>query len=300
MKKEHLFLKSKQDDLDLYVTIFMPEDKPKGIVQFAHGMIEHQVYYYDFMEFLTKKGYITIINDHRGHGKSVKSEEDLGYFYDTTGEHIVEDLHQITTYAKERFKYLPIYLFGHSMGSLASLAYIKKYDKDIDKLIICGLPSIRHSYKIGGIFARIYTFFRGKKYRSKLLNNLVLPKSRENWLTNNKDYLTAVYKDKYTNYIFTNDGILNIVNLMKTVYSKQDWKLNHKSLEILFIAGQDDAIIMNEKQWLKSIDIFKDLGYNNTNYKLYKDAKHAVFKDKPEEIYEDVLKYIEKSTLVVL
>lgn len=300
MKKEHLFLKSKQDGLDLYVTIFMPEDKPKGIVQFAHGMIEHQVYYYDFMEFLTKKGYITIINDHRGHGKSVKSEKDLGYFYDDSAEFVVEDLHQVTMYAKERFKDLPVYLFGHSMGSLISLAYIKKYDKDIDKLIICGLPSMRTAYQLEARLTKLYSLLRGDRHRSKTLNDMVLPKTKEEWFTINKEYLKEMHNDKYTNYYFTVNGFLNLANLMKNVYSKDGWKLNHKKLDMLFLAGGDDRIIISESRWLKSIDFFKKLGYKNIDYKIYPTYKHVIFKDNPEKIYKDMLNFIENTTIVVL
>lgn len=300
MKKESLFLKSKQDGLDLYVTIFTPKDKPKGIVQFAHGMIEHQIYYYDFMEFLTNKGYITIINDHRGHGKSVKKEEDLGYFYDDSADFVVEDLHQVTMYIKDKYKDLPVYLFGHSMGSLISLSYIKKYDKDIEKLIICGLPSNRHGYKIGGLFTKLYSKLRSDKYRSKTLNGMVLPKSNTNWLTTNMEYLKETRKDKYNNFLFTNNGILNLTTLLKKIYSNKGWELNNKDLNILFIAGSEDKIIINEKEWLESINFFKEIGYKKVESKLYKDCKHAVFKDNEEEIFKDVLNFLENETLVVL
>ena len=42
--------------------------------------------------YLANQGYVTIINDHRGHGKSIKEKEDLGFFYDNSSEYIVEDL----------------------------------------------------------------------------------------------------------------------------------------------------------------------------------------------------------------
>ena len=45
------------------VTTFIPKGNIKGIIQFAHGMVEHQVYYYDIMEYFCDKGYLCIIND---------------------------------------------------------------------------------------------------------------------------------------------------------------------------------------------------------------------------------------------
>lgn len=112
-------------------------------------MVEHQIYYYELMEMLCNKGYVCVINDHRGHGKSIKDEKDMGYFYEEKAEYIVEDMHQITLFVKDKYPNVPVYLFWHSMGSLIVRKYIKKYDKDIDKLIVCGSPSINPMSKPG-------------------------------------------------------------------------------------------------------------------------------------------------------
>ena len=98
--KKTVYLTSKQDGLKLHVLLMEPEEEPKGIVQIVHGMAEHKERYEPFMEMLCKQGYISIIHDHRGHGKSIRAKEDLGYFYDESGKAIVEDVHQITQWQK--------------------------------------------------------------------------------------------------------------------------------------------------------------------------------------------------------
>lgn len=288
-------LESKCDGLMLFVTMYIPKGKIKGIVQFAHGMTEHQVYYYDFMEYLCNNGYLCVINDHRGHGVSTRKLDDLGYFYEEKGDYIVEDLHQITEYVKDRYKNLDVYLFGHSMGSLVVRKYIKKYDKDIKKLILCGSPSINKSVGFGLFLCKLIKLFRGERYRSKLINGLVLTnKGTDTWLTYNKDYLEEYEKDKYCNYIFTINGFINLINLVKDVYSKKGWVLNNKNLDIYFIAGREDKVIRSEKKFIKSVNYLKNIGYNNITYKLYDNCRHVIFKDKSEEVYKDVLEFIEK------
>ena len=143
IKYEGSFL-SEADALEISVLCLMPEAgvHPRAIVQLVHGMSEYKERYIPFMEYLTSKGYISVIHDHRGHGKSVKDEADLGYFYDNSGKAIIEDVHQVTTWMKERYgKELPYHLFGHSMGSLVVRCYLKKYDNELDSLIVCGSPS---------------------------------------------------------------------------------------------------------------------------------------------------------------
>ena len=90
-------------------------ENPKGIVQFSHGMAEHKERYFDFMQYLNERGYICVIHDHRGHGASVKSKKDYGYFYTENADYIVDDLFQVTEYVRDMYPGLEITLFSHSM-----------------------------------------------------------------------------------------------------------------------------------------------------------------------------------------
>lgn len=81
-KQEGTFL-SEADGLEISALCIMPEEKTeyRAVIQLVHGMSEHKERYIPFMEYLAEKGYITVIHDHRGHGKSVKNPDDLGYMY---------------------------------------------------------------------------------------------------------------------------------------------------------------------------------------------------------------------------
>ena len=296
MKKENISLKSNCDGLMLDVELFIPEGKVNGIVQLSHGMVEHKEYYYDFMKYLTQNGYVTIINDHRGHGKSVKNKDDLGYFYEENAEYIIEDLHQITEYIKEKYPQKEVILFGHSMGSLIVRKYIKKDDYEINKLIVCGSPSINKFSKLGRIAAKTVKLIRGEKYRSKLLNSMALTNDKSNsWLSNDKEYVKKYNEDKEAGYIFTTNGFINLTNLMIDVYSKKGWELKNKNLKIFFIAGKDDIVIKNEKMWNKSIEFLRKIGYKDIEKKLYDNMKHVILIElNNKQVYEDILKFIEK------
>lgn len=304
MKEENIIINSKCDNLPISVTIFIPETEIKGIFQISHGMAEHKERYYNFMKFLTNNGYITIINDHRGHGKSIKSREDLGYFYDTKAEYIVEDLHQITLYIKERYPDKKMILFGHSMGSMVVRKYLKKYDKDIDKLIVCGSPSKNPFSKIGVIVSKCINMIKGEKYRSnfiqkmafgnynKNLKNVVSPNS---WVCANEDSVEKYDKDELCGFIFTTNGFENLFRLMGDIYNQNGWVLDNKEIPILFIAGSDDPVIINKEKWLQSQEFLKKLGYVNISNKLYDGLRHEILNEgNNEAIYNDILDFINK------
>ena len=115
MRKKTFYLTSDYDQLELHVMMMEPKGEVRGIGQICHGMAEHKERYEPFMKELSAHGYAAVIHDHRGHGKSVKRQKDLGYFYDETGEAIVEDVHQISLWIKERYPGIPLHLFGQSM-----------------------------------------------------------------------------------------------------------------------------------------------------------------------------------------
>ena len=95
MKKEEIKITSEVDELEIDCLLIQPEGEIKGVVQLAHGMNEHKERYIDFMKYLAENGYASFINDHRGHGRSLKNKEDIGYFYENEAEAVIEDLYQI-------------------------------------------------------------------------------------------------------------------------------------------------------------------------------------------------------------
>lgn len=304
MNFEKIKIQSNQDGLELEILIIKPEGEIKGIVQISHGMAEHKERYEPFMKYLASCGYVAIAHDHRGHGVSVKKLEDLGYFYDDKAEYIVEDLHQITTYIKEQYPDKRVVLFGHSMGSMIVRKYIKKYDRDIDKLIVCGSPSKNSFVGLALIVVRILKIFKGEYHRSRFIQKLAFgsynknienPISGNAWVCANEDRLKEYEKDELSGFVFTLNGFQNLFTLMRDIYDKQGWELNNKQLPIFFIAGEDDPVIMSTKDWQKAQDFLKELGYQNVSGKLYVGMRHEVLNEKENKlVFDDVLQWIEK------
>ena len=136
------------EDLPVKTKVVVPPEGMvrKGIIQFHHGMSEHGGRYREVMEFFRDKSYICAIHDVRGHGLSLKNDSELGYFGENGADAVVEDAHAVTAYLKNNYPDLPFILVGHSFGSLAARAYIKKYDYELDRafrLLSPGQPTIK-------------------------------------------------------------------------------------------------------------------------------------------------------------
>lgn len=119
--KYESYLVSDVDELELSVLAVVPQKKPyRAVVQLVHGMSEHKERYLPFMEYLAEQGYVSVIHDHRGHGKSIRGSADLGYMYGGGAEAIVRDIGLVNRKIRAELSGIPLILMGHSMGLLQS------------------------------------------------------------------------------------------------------------------------------------------------------------------------------------
>ena len=291
-------IKSDYDGLILNGIIEETKIKPVGIVQISHGMAENKERYKDFMKYLSKEGYIVVIHDHRGHGKSVLKNDDLGYF-NSNRNILVEELYQVTTYIKKLYPNLKITLFAHSMGSLVARMYIQKYDNMIDRLILCGAPTYNPFSRIGSLLAGILGKIKGEKYKSEFLNNLVFKNYNKNydvpnsWICSNEDIVIEYNKSKYCGFIFTIDGFKMIFYMMRTVFKRNLYVVKNKTLKILLIGGMDDPVIDGKRKYDNLKQFLNSVGYINVNEKMYENMRHEILNESENiKVYKDVLKFL--------
>ena len=302
MQKETFVVQSQFDDLKLHGVIIRPE-KPKAIIQILHGMCEYKERYEDFMRFFAERGYLVVCHDHRGHGDSVLREEDRGYLYDFSGQAIVEDAALVTRYVKDTYPNLPVYLFGHSMGSMIARCYIQKHDTLVDKVVICGSPSKNPFVDVAILLTKTIRLFRGERYKSKMLAYLSTGKGNErfkeegpsNWLSRNRENIEKFITNPKGKVHFSVNGYENLFKLMRDTYRKKGYRVQSPALPIFFVSGSDDAVLVTEEKWRNSVEDMKKVGYQDVSCKLYPKLRHEIFSDiGGEEVMEDLLEFFNR------
>ncbi len=304
IKTTEITLRSNHDGLDLGATIIAPSH-PQAILQFVHGMTEHRRRYYPVMQFFAERGFATIIHDHRGHGDSRRTDEDYGYFYRDGTNGMIDDTHQVTEYIKARYPDLPLTLLGHSMGSMVVRCYLKKYDAELNGLIVCGSPSKQSAAHLALILAKLLRGIQGERHRSKLLNRLAFQPHNKKfkneglanaWLVSDPEVVKAYNDDPASGFIFTLNGFENLFRLMLETYSKQGWQLQNPNLPIFFIAGEDDPCIINPKAFYKAVDFLRSRGYKDIKSKLYPGMRHEILNEKAKlQVWQDIATWIQQN-----
>lgn len=304
MQMQQFEVTSHMDGLGLSTTLAVPDEEIIGIVQLVHGMAEHKERYLPLMEYLCERGYVCVIHDHRGHGCSVRSEDDYGYFYEDGKEAMVEDVHQITEWVKQKYPGVKNYLLGHSMGSLVVRCYTKKYDQDIDGLIVCGSPSNNPVVNIAILMCKMMIRLKGDDAPGDLFQKMVFGSyndqfdetfSINDWLSENRENVKAYDEDPKCGYTFKLNGFLNLFLLIKDTYSKKGWQIKHPDLPVFFLSGEKDPCMGEKEQFEDAIRFMRAVGYQDTKAKLYSNMRHEILnEDEKETVFEDIVTLLKR------
>ncbi|MGM9787134.1 MAG: alpha/beta fold hydrolase [Candidatus Cryptobacteroides sp.] len=290
-------LESEADGLRLEVAAAAPSS-PKAIVQLVHGMCEHKERYYPLIGYLVSRGFACIIHDHRGHGGSVNSPEDLGYFYEGGYRAAVEDVHLVTRWARKEYPDIPLFLFGHSMGSLIVRTYTKTHDDEISGLIVCGSPSNNPAAGAGKTLARLCGVLAGDRCRPALIQKIAFgsfnsafpdAKSPNSWVCSDESVVKEYDADPLCSYRFTANGFVNLFSLVQQTYSPKGWRVSYPDLPVHFIAGSEDPCITSPAKFNEAVDFMRRVGYRNVTSHLYPGLRHEIHNEKAKaDVWKDI------------
>ena len=248
---------------------------------------------------LNPDGYACVICDLRGHGETVEKKEDLGWLGKGGMKALVDDVHYVTDWIKAKYPGLPCFLFGHSMGSMVVRSYLKKYDRDIDGLIVCGSPSKNPAAGLGDFLAGCIGLIRGQRYRSEFLANLCTGNNdkkfaadgvKNAWLSTNLANVQAYNNDPLCGFVFTVNGYRNgLFRLMKDIYSPDGWNVTKPDLPVHFIAGAEDPCIISLKKFSQAVSFLRGRGYREVTSKVYPGMRHEILNETGrEDVWRDV------------
>ena len=123
--------------ITLPVTIWLPEQEPKCVLQITHGMTEHIGRYTTLAQELTGQGIVVAGFDLRGHGRN-PGDPNIASFGEGGWEASIEDMHLFFEVLAERFPVLPHFMLGFSLGSFLLREYLNQYPEDVAGAIIMG------------------------------------------------------------------------------------------------------------------------------------------------------------------
>ncbi len=281
--------------------IYIPDIEPKGILHIVHGMTEHIERYDSFMGKVCENGYIVFGYDHLGHGKTADSDSELGFIAEKYGyKYLIDDVARFSAEVATHYPKLPLYLFGHSMGSFIVRLAAAKYPKLYKKLIICGTAGKNPLAKVGITLANTLKKIKGEKYISDFLINMAFGgynkkfdgDPKYSWLTKDEAIIEKYKKDKFCTFKFTVSAMADLITLIDLCNKDSWYKSIQTQMPILLISGELDPV----GNYSKGVrEVYNKLKKQNADVKikLFKDCRHEILNDScKDEATAEILRFI--------
>ena len=279
------------DGHDIFIRLY-ENPNPKGVVQIVHGMAEHSYNYEDFINYLYNQGFTVIAHDHRGHGKSISEKYPNGYM--RLSEELVDDVFAVNSYIRNLNPDLPIYMVGHSMGSMIARMYLQKYDQSIDKLVLTGTVEHNNIAPFGVFLGNIICFYFGE-YQRAILTPLLPGGDQIDWISYDEDNVMDKRNDKFRVFQFLERGVVTIIDLNNKMARIKDYECNNPKLPILSATGDADIVTGSTEGLENSIASLKNIGYKNITNIVYEHMRHEVLNEKEnKKVYQDIVEFLDK------
>ena len=152
----------------------VPEGEVRAILQLSHGMVEFIDRYKPLAEYLAARGILVTGHDHLGHGGSIRTKDDYGFFAQPDGNRaVLNDLHALTVLTKQLYPGVPYFLLGHSMGSFYARQYLCDWGGELDGAILMGTGfQPKALVAAAKALCRVLAVFFGWEHRSRLVASL--------------------------------------------------------------------------------------------------------------------------------
>jgi len=311
IKNDITFLSSNKKT-NIHAIICQPKNGQfTRIIQIIHGMCEYIERYLPFIEYLATKGFIVVGHDHLGHGQSIKSPDDLGYFGEPNpSDLLIQDIHSLRKIIVKKYPNLPYFMCGHSMGSYLLRQYICTYSKGLAGIIIIGTGYMSPCESLLALgFINVLSCFKGIKHKSNLTKKISFelgPYSKydhqkkdlnNSWISRDPEIVKKYYEDKNCQFDFTLNGYYGLVQSIRYSCDPSNVAKIKKDIPILFVSGDCDPVGNNGEGVKKSYEIMKLIGSVDVSMKLFMGCRHEVLNElNKDEVYEYILNWINEKT----
>ncbi|MBQ8402582.1 MAG: lysophospholipase [Clostridia bacterium] len=301
--KNHFTYPSADGVTQIHAICWTPAEPPRAVLQIAHGMVEFIDRYDDFAKYLNELGILVTGNDHLGHGDSVTSQDNWGYFADRDSlDAVLTDMHTLTERTKEKYPDVPYILLGHSMGSFLARNWLGRWGGELSGAIIMGTglqpkALVQAGKRICTILAKI----KGWHHRSRFVDNMAFggynktfepARTKRDWLTRDEAAVDRYLAEPRCSFLFTLNGYHTLFSAIERLHDREMLGKMPKKLPVLFVSGEADPVGDFGKGVRRSADTFLAAGMQDVDLWLYT-GRHEILNETDRSlVYAELARWL--------
>lgn len=299
------FYPSADGRTNIHAVIWETGEKPRAVLQIAHGICEYVERYGHFASWLAQKGFLVVGNDHLGHGESWQEPERQGLFCEKNGwDLVLQDMEALRRRVADENPGLPYFLLGHSMGSFLARSYLIKYPGQVRGALISGTGQqddklLQAGLALTGLLAKL----KGPDHRSAFVKSMLFgPYNRAfkpnrtdcDWVCSDPDVVEAYCQDPGCQFLPTVSLYRDMLGGLRFIGDPDNLALMDKTTPVFLFAGALDPVGEAGKGVDRAYRGFLNAGCTDVQCKLYPQGRHEVLNEVfKEQVYADVLDWLE-------
>lgn len=302
MKRSAVFTSSMHISIRYYVYEPQVVLRIKGIVQIHHGLGEHADRYDHFASFLSSHGFVVVVSDFAGHGRSLIDFEQ-GYFGEHDGPaHLIEDMHHLQMIIRELYPDSPYFMLGIDLGSILIRKYMSTFGDFIEGAILLGTPSQVDFLHLKRIYLRLLKMWKGPLYKAQQysryvrnhFNKRVQMSDEMDWLTSDVSEKKKFLEDPMAHFAYTVQGYRDIIHTIQEVNHEKSIMKIPSYLSVYIGIGENDPMGMHIK---KLVEKYKKIPIEDLTLEIFDGKRHALlFEKEKKKVYNNILQWLDERT----
>jgi len=217
---------------------------------------------------------------------------------------VLQDLHTMNAWLHERFPDVPVFLYGHSMGSFYARWYAEVWPDTIHALILSGTAGPSFTNRVGEALAALIAAVRGERYVSPLMvkmnfgsynRRIASPASQNAWLTRDEACVQAYDADPLCTFSFSIGTYREMLHVLNHVSTRAWAEHIPAALPVLLVAGEEDPVGSYGKGVRQVYRMLRTAGVRDVTCRLWKDGRHELHNElNRDEVLRAVLAWVEK------
>ena len=276
-----------KDGLEIVSYRWDPASQPRGAVQLTHGMGEHVLRYSALAGALAKGGLVVYGQDHRGHGATARSADELGQLGPDGWTRLVEDIDLLVSRVRDEQPGLPLVLLGHSMGSFAVQQYLLDHNDRVDAVVLTGTTALDLLEPALDL---------DKPIDLAAFNAAFEPARTEfDWLSRDEEIVDAYIADPRCGFGIDTDAAKDMFAGARRMADPGQVAAMRPDLPLYIAAGELDPVNANLALLNVLVGRYRAAGLTDVTLRTYPGARHEILNEtNRDEVVASVLDWIDQ------
>jgi alpha-beta hydrolase superfamily lysophospholipase len=215
---------------------------------------------------------------------------------------MLRDLDRLAALAAQRHRGVPLFLFGHSMGSVLAQRFAQLHGERLAGLILSGTFGAAPNIGAGIAAASALCLLRGDRAPSSLQRTMFAGFNKDfaphttgfEWLSRDAAEVNKYADDPRCGFTFSNRLLVDMLRGYAQTWRPANERRIPAALPVLFFSGALDPVGGNTRAVTALAERYRALGVRDVQVTFYPQARHEMLNEtNRDEVVRDVVAWLD-------